>query len=61
MFEKILVCLDGSDLAEQILPYAKEQALHFNSKIIPLQVIVTSSTVATIVPGLEPVPFEFPL
>jgi len=33
MFEKILVCLDGSNLAEQILPYAIEEALHFNSKI----------------------------
>ena len=39
MFEKILVCLDGSSLAEQILPYAIEQALHFHSKLILLRVI----------------------
>jgi nucleotide-binding universal stress UspA family protein len=39
MFEKILVCLDGSSLAEQILPYATEQALHFHSKIVLLRVI----------------------
>jgi nucleotide-binding universal stress UspA family protein len=39
MFEKILVCLDGSSLAEQILPYAIEQALHFHSKIVLLRVI----------------------
>ncbi len=39
MFEKILVCLDGSSLAEQILPYATEQSLHFHSKIVLLRVI----------------------
>jgi nucleotide-binding universal stress UspA family protein len=39
MFEKILVCLDGSSLAEQILPYAIEQALHFHSKVVLLRVI----------------------
>ena len=39
MFEKILVCLDGSNLAEQILPYATEQAVRFNSKLTLLQVI----------------------
>jgi nucleotide-binding universal stress UspA family protein len=39
MFEKILVCLDGSSLAEQILPYAIEQALPFHSKIVLLRVI----------------------
>jgi len=42
MFEKILVCLDGSKLAEQILPYAKEQALRFKSKITLLQVVTLS-------------------
>ena len=46
MFEKILVCLDGSNLAEQILPYAIEEALHFNSKIVLLQVITPSSIAA---------------
>ena len=39
MFEKILVCLDGSKLAEQILPYATEEALRFNSAMILLQVV----------------------
>lgn len=39
MFKKILVCLDGSSLAEQILPYAIEQALHFHSKVVLLRVI----------------------
>jgi nucleotide-binding universal stress UspA family protein len=39
MFEKILVCLDGSKLAEQILPLAEAQARQFNSQVIILQVV----------------------
>jgi nucleotide-binding universal stress UspA family protein len=46
MFEKILVCLDGSKLAEQILPYATEQAARFNSKVVLLQAFTIPSTVA---------------
>ena len=46
MFEKILVCLDGSKLAEQILPYATEQAICFNSKVVLLQAFTIPSTVA---------------
>ena len=38
MFEKILVCLDGSKLAEQVLPYAAEEAIRFRSKLVLLQV-----------------------
>ena len=43
MFERILVCLDGSSLAEQILPYATEVAQRFASRMILLQVIPPSS------------------
>ncbi len=39
MFEKILVCLDGSELSEEILPYATEQALHFNSEVVLIEVL----------------------
>ena len=39
MFERIVVCLDGSELAEQILPYAREQAERFNSKLLLLRVM----------------------
>jgi nucleotide-binding universal stress UspA family protein len=46
MFEKILICLDGSKLAEQTLPYATEQAERFNSKVVLLQAFTISSTVA---------------
>jgi nucleotide-binding universal stress UspA family protein len=39
MFERILVCLDGSSMAEQILPYAIAQAKSFGSKVTLLQVV----------------------
>lgn len=39
MHEKILVCLDGSDLSEQILPYALEQAKRFGSRVVLLRVV----------------------
>ena len=45
MFENILVCLDGSELAEQILPYANEQAKKFESKVILIQAISSPSSV----------------
>lgn len=53
MFKKILVSLDGSKLAEQILPYAEAQALQFNSRLVLLQVITVSSAA---IAGVGPVP-----
>jgi len=46
MFEKILVCLDGSNLAEQILPYAEEEALRFSSQVTLLEVVTVPTMVA---------------
>ena len=46
MFKKILVCLDGSGFAEQILPFVMAQACHFGSKIVLLRVILTLPTIA---------------
>ena len=51
MFKKIMVCLDGSMLAEQILPYAKEEALQFKSKLILLHVSTIPTFMAPGVPG----------
>jgi nucleotide-binding universal stress UspA family protein len=48
MFSKILVCLDGSNLAEEILPIAIEQALHFQASVFLLQVV---SSPADIMPA----------
>lgn len=39
MFSKILVPLDGSDLAEAILPYATEVAKKFGAQLTLLQVV----------------------
>jgi nucleotide-binding universal stress UspA family protein len=49
MFEKILVCLDGSSLAEQILPYAVEEARRFGSTLTLLQVV--TAEVPAVAPG----------
>lgn len=51
MFERILVCLDGSKLAEQILSYATEAALRFNSKLVLLQVVGAHGTVPVVTAG----------
>jgi nucleotide-binding universal stress UspA family protein len=53
MFEKVLVCLDGSKLAEQILPYATEQALRFNSKLTLLQVMTLPSSAHVSAEGIS--------
>jgi nucleotide-binding universal stress UspA family protein len=45
---KILVPLDGSHLAEQILPYAVEQARLFSSKLVLLHVINTPESEVTV-------------
>jgi nucleotide-binding universal stress UspA family protein len=41
VFKKILICLDGTKLAEQILPYARLAAL-CGSKVVLLQVLELS-------------------
>jgi nucleotide-binding universal stress UspA family protein len=38
MFHKILVCLDHSGLAEQVLPYASAQARQFGCKLVLINV-----------------------
>jgi nucleotide-binding universal stress UspA family protein len=43
VIKKILVCLDGSKLAEQVLPYATEEALGCGSKMVLIQVIVVQA------------------
>lgn len=44
MFQKILVCLDGSKPAEEIIPYVEAQALNFGSKVMLLSVVDLSSS-----------------
>jgi nucleotide-binding universal stress UspA family protein len=58
MFKKILVCLDGSKLAEQIMPYAAEEAIHFLGKLILLQVVQEPVAFTPAIPGEAPLPIE---
>jgi nucleotide-binding universal stress UspA family protein len=60
VFSKILVCLDGSTLAEQILPLAETVALSNKSKVILIQVIPNPVTITTpSLPGVVPGPVVF--
>ena len=47
MFEEILVCLDGSPAAEQILPLAQEIASGSESKLILLRVVRNNEELST--------------
>jgi nucleotide-binding universal stress UspA family protein len=54
MFGKILVCLDGSNLSEQLVPYATEVARRFGSRVVLLQVLqIPSSLAAASAQGAE--------
>jgi len=56
MFEKVLVCLDGSPLAEQILPYILAESSCFG-KVIMLKVLLPPETSLPLgVPGAPGVP-----
>ena len=52
MFERIVVSLDGSELAEQILPYAVEQARRFNSALGLLRVVSEPVLLTPGIPGV---------
>jgi nucleotide-binding universal stress UspA family protein len=58
MFNKILVCLDGSTLAEQILPYALEQARSFNSELVLFRAFSEPAAISLAIPGMPGVPIE---
>ena len=52
MFRKILVCLDGSGLAEQILQYASEEAVNAEKEVVLLRVVPLSHGTTIAVPGV---------
>jgi nucleotide-binding universal stress UspA family protein len=58
MFKKILVCLDGSTLAEQILPYATEQASRFDSELVLFRAFSEPSAISLALPGMPGVPID---
>jgi nucleotide-binding universal stress UspA family protein len=58
VFKNILVCLDGSEIAEKILPVVKEQALAMGSKVTLLHVVNLPGNVTLGVPGFPSVPLH---
>ncbi len=58
MFKKILVCLDGSEIAERIIPFVKEQAQAMGSEVILLRVVGLPGNFTLGVPGFPSVPFH---
>jgi nucleotide-binding universal stress UspA family protein len=55
MFKKILVCLDGSKLAEQVLPYVSQTASRFGSKVELFQAMKVPTVSVPGEPELVPV------
>jgi nucleotide-binding universal stress UspA family protein len=58
MFTKILVCLDGSELAEKVLPYAIEEAKRFDSELVLFRVVSEPYLVSLALPGMPGVPLD---
>jgi nucleotide-binding universal stress UspA family protein len=58
MFNKILVCLDGSPMAEKVLPYVVDQALHHNAEMVLFRVVSEPSLISLALPGMPGVPVE---
>jgi nucleotide-binding universal stress UspA family protein len=58
MFKKILVCLDGSEIAEKIIPFVREEALAMGSRVILLRVVSIPSNLTLDIPGFPAVPFK---
>ncbi len=56
MFKKILVCLDGSKLAEAALPYAIEEAKRFESELVLFRAYYEPLPTSPAVPGAVGVP-----
>jgi nucleotide-binding universal stress UspA family protein len=52
MFRKILVCLDGSSLSEQILQYASEEAIGADREVVLMRAVPLSHSTTIAVPGV---------
>jgi nucleotide-binding universal stress UspA family protein len=58
VFKKILVCLDGSELAEKVLPYAIEEAERFDSDLVLFRAISEPYLIGLALPGMPGVPIN---
>lgn len=52
MFRKILVCLDGSGLSEQILQYASAEVLNSEREMVLIRAVPLSHSTTIAVPGV---------
>jgi nucleotide-binding universal stress UspA family protein len=55
VFDKMLVPLDGSEVAERILPYAIEMAKRCGSKVTLLEMVESLSEAMATIPAADPV------
>jgi nucleotide-binding universal stress UspA family protein len=59
MFERILVCLDGSGTAEEILPYVTDEALAHHSRVVLVRVVnLPEITIPIGIPGEPGIPMS---
>jgi nucleotide-binding universal stress UspA family protein len=58
MFKKILVCLDGSALAEKVIPYAVEEAIRFESELVLFRAISEAYLISLALPGIPGTPIN---
>ena len=59
MSNRIVACLDGSSMAEEILPYVTEEALAHHSKVVLLRVVsLPEITIPIGVPGEPGIPIS---
>ena len=56
MYRKIVICLDGSDLAEQVIPFAAELAQRFSSELVLIRVVPDPVIVTPGIPGAPGAP-----
>ena len=56
MYKKVAICLDGSELAEQALPYGVEVARRFGGDVVLLRVVSQPVIMAPGVPGASGMP-----
>ena len=57
MFEKVLVCLDGSEASEKVLSYITNEAAVFHTQIVLLRVVSGPEAIVPIaVPGIPGMP-----
>jgi nucleotide-binding universal stress UspA family protein len=58
MLKKILVCLDGSEIAERIIPFVTQESLATESKVILLRVVSIPGSLTLDIPGFPAVPLH---